>query len=478
MSPHSAPATTLERDRIPLLQKLAFATGENMNFICTGLMTSVLWMPFFNIGLGLKPYVLGVILMIYRAWDAITDPVIGNWSDNARTRWGRRRPFLVVGAVLTACAYPLFWHMPETLSENGKIAYLLGVGLLYFTVYTAWSMPYYGFQLELTPDYDERTRLAAWCTLFAKFGFFIGGWVLAVATSDHFLDPATGKPDIVAGMRFLSWFIAGAILVVGLLPALFVKERYYAREAAAQPRTGLWTSIRESAGCRPLWFLVGASFCLVLGTGSVNTLGQYLNFYYVNQGDLQTANVIAGWKTSVIVVTGIASIPLLTWLGRRYDKRVMISAMLAFSLLGHLLAYVCMTPKYPYLQLVSGVFEASALSAFWLFIPAMKADVADADELHTGRRREGSLNAFFSWFIKVAHTCAFFLGGVLLEVTGFVDPKLAQQPPEVLSRMMGLYIVLPLLIWGAGLLCVWRYPLGRARMAEIRGELENRRGAV
>lgn len=478
MSARPAPAATPPSDRIPLFQKLMFATGENMNFICTGLMTSVLWMPFFNIGLGLKPYVLGLMLMIYRAWDAITDPVIGNWSDNTRSRWGRRRPFLVAGAVLTAAVYPLFWHMPAGLGDQGRIAWLLGVGLVYFTCYTLWSMPYYGFQLELTPDYDERTRLAAWCTLFAKFGFFIGGWILAIATSDRFLDPATGKPDIVAGMRFTSWFIAGAILVVGLLPAFFVKERYYAREAAAQPRTRFWTSIRESAGCRPLWFLVGASFCLVLGSGSVNTLGQYLNFYYVNQGDLQAANVVAGWKTSVIVVTGIASIPLLSWLGRRFDKRAMISAMLAFSLFGHLLAYFCMTPKHPYLQLVSGVFEASALSAFWLFIPSMKADVADADELTTSRRREGSLNAFFSWFIKLAHTCAFFFGGVLLEFTGFVDPKLAAQPPEVLSRMMALYIVLPLAVWGLGLFCVWHYPLGRARMAGIRAELEARRGTV
>lgn len=478
MSAVPAAAPIPEKDRIPLLQKLMFATGENMNFICTGLMTSVLWMPFFNIGLGMKPYVLGLILMVYRAWDAITDPIIGNWSDNARTRWGRRRPFLVVGAILTAAVYPLFWYMPLDLTDQGKITYLIGVGLVYFSFYTLWSMPYYGFQLELTPNYDERTRLAAWCTLFAKFGFFIGGWILALATSDFFLDPATGKPDIVAGMRFTAWFIAGAILVVGMLPALFVKERYYVHEAAAQPRTRLWTSLRESAGCRPLWYLVGASFFLVLGSGSVNTLGQYLNFYYVNHGDLQTANIIAGWKTSVIVVVGIGSIPLLTWFGRRHDKRVMITAMMMFSLFGHLLAYVCMTPKYPYLQIVSGVFEASALSAFWLFIPSMKADVADADELTTARRREGSLNAFFSWFIKVAHTCSFFFAGVLLELTGFVDPKLPEQPPEVLSRMMGLYIVLPLVIWSLGLLCVWKYPLGREKMGNIRTQLEARRGEV
>lgn len=475
------PSVTAERDKIPLLQKIMFASGENMNFVCTGLMTSVLWMPFFNIGLGLKPYVLGVVLMIYRAWDAFTDPIIGNWSDNARTRWGRRRPFLVVGAVLTALVYPFFWHMPDGLSENGMIAYLLGTGLVYFLFYTLWSMPYYGMQLELTPDYDERTRLAAWCSFFGKLGYFVGGWVLAFVTSERFLDPATGKPDIVRGVQFLSWIVAGVILVVGLLPPLFVRERHAPAaggEAAKAPRASLWQSVRESAGCAPLWHLVGGSFFLVVGSGAVATLGQYLNFYYVNHGDLHAANIIGGWKSSVVVTAGIAGIPIWTRLARRHDKRTMVVAMMLTSMGGHLLNYVCLTPEHPYLQIVSGVFESAAISAIWLFVPSMKADTADYDEWHTARRREGSLNAFFSWFVKVAHTVSFFLGGVLLELTGFLDPKLARQPPEVLERMMTIYIWVPLAAWGLGLWCLWRYPLGRSRMAEIRGDLERRRGVA
>jgi GPH family glycoside/pentoside/hexuronide:cation symporter len=156
----------------------------------------------------------------------------------------------------------------------------------------------------------------------------------------------------------------------------------------------------------------------------------------------------------------------------------MVLAMMLTSMSGHLLNYVCLTPEHPYLQIVSGVFESAAISAVWLFLPSMKADTADYDEWHTSRRREGSLNAFFSWFIKVGHTVSFFFGGVLLELTGFVDPKLAQQPPEVLSRMMTIYIWVPIAAWGLGFWCLWRYPLGRRRMAEIRGQLETRRGVV
>ena len=94
-------------ERIPLLQKIVFAVGQKTDWVATGLMTSVLWMPFFNIGMGLNPVVLGCILMVLRAWDAVSDPIMGNISDNARTRWGRRRPFIFVGAITTAALYPL-----------------------------------------------------------------------------------------------------------------------------------------------------------------------------------------------------------------------------------------------------------------------------------------------------------------------------------------------------------------------------------
>ncbi len=149
-------------DRIPTGQKFAFSLGVNMEFISANLMFYVLWMPVFNIGLGISPAILGGILMLFRAWDAITDPVMGNISDNARTRWGRRRPFMFAGAISTACLYPLFWYIPAGWGDAAKVGALIAVGLVYFCSFTLWTMPYYGLQLELTPNYDERTRLAAY----------------------------------------------------------------------------------------------------------------------------------------------------------------------------------------------------------------------------------------------------------------------------------------------------------------------------
>ena len=469
--------TIPESDRIPFGQKIAFAIGGKMDYLATTITVSMLWMPYFNIGLKIDPMLVGLSLMLLRAWDAISDPVMGNISDNARTRWGRRRPFMFVGAILTAALYPFLWRPPEGWGQTGMFIYLLVIGWLFFSSFTCWSMPYYGLQLELTPNYDERTRLTAWMSFFGKLTALGGGWVMAIVTSSWFANPETGEPDIVNGVRVCSWFLAGIIVIFGLLPAIFVKERYYEKETKTQPKDPFWQSIRETFRCKPLWVLIGASFFLSLGNSSVASLGQYVNIYLVNGGRLADASIVDGWRYTTMVVVGILSIPLLTWLSEKFDKKVLVASVLIVAMVGHLLYYVCLVPELPYLQLIPAAMQAGGFSAFWLFLPSMKADVADYDEMDTARRREGALNAFYSWFLKAANTLAMGLGGVMLKISGF-DEMLAEQPADVLERMKWLFLFVPVIIWAFSLVLILYYPLTRQRLSDIRGMLEDRRGKL
>lgn len=473
--PMNLPDPARPSERLPLVTKVAFSIRLTTETVGVGLVVNSLWMPFFNIGMGMSPVVLGIILMIFRAWDAITDPVIANYSDNMRTRWGRRKPFMLGGIIALAFIFPVFWYMPAHLSDHGKFLYLCICGLAFFVATTCYLMPYHSLQLELTPNYDERTRVTFWMSVVGKLTTIAIGWVMAFITSNHFSNPHTGKPDIVDGMRFASVFVAAAVLICGLVPVFFVKERFKQKTLAAMGRESLWLSIKESARCRPLWILISIAFLLVVGTAAVGPLFQYSNIYYVFGGDLAAASVLSGWRAVVTSVAGLAAAPALFALAERFDKIKVLTAMLGLMIASHFLNLFLMTPKMPYLQLVSGASEAIAILGVWMLIPSMKADVADYDEQQTTRRREGSLNAFFSWFIKLAITIAVGSSGFLLAGTGF-DVTLPTQSTTTLDAMRHAYVFIPIACWMMALVVALRYKLTRDVLSDIRKELEARRG--
>jgi GPH family glycoside/pentoside/hexuronide:cation symporter len=341
-----------------------------------------------------------------------------------------------------------------------------------------WAMPYYSLMLEMTPSYDERTRIAGVRSFFCQLSVLVGGWVLAIATSKHFADPVTGEPDIANGMRTVSIWLAALVTVLAVIPAFFVKERYYEKETKKQEKIPLIQGLKDTIANRPLMLLIGIVVFQVFGSGVVNTLGQYINTYYINGGELAKAFTLEGWKATAACLTGIVSIFFWTWVCERLDKKWALMIILACGFIGALLNIFCLTPEYPYLQLVPTVFSAGVIGALWLIVPSMQADAADYDESVTGKRREGSINSVFSWFLKLAFACAGGLSGFVLEWTGFDVAAGKVQPDGVLQNMLICFIVFPIVFWLLAIVMLWFYPLDRKRMDGIRVELENRRGKL
>jgi hypothetical protein len=167
---------------------------------------------------------------------------------------------------------------------------------------------------------------------------------------------ANAAPLSSAVVRICGWLIA-LIVVFGLLPAIFVRDRASGALTERAPES-FRQGLRESLRCGPLWVSIGVSFFLVLGYSSVGAPGQNVNFYYANDGDIAKGAMIAGWRGTVTGLAGVSSILLFTGLGSKYDKRTMVFSMLGLSVGGHLLNLLCMTPKHPYLQIVPAAFEA------------------------------------------------------------------------------------------------------------------------
>lgn len=463
-------------DKVPVSQKLAYAAGSSVEML-TNASVGPMWMPVFNIGFGISPAHLSLIQVIYRMWDAITDPVIGNLSDNTRTKWGRRRPYIFIGAILTALTTPLLWRLSPNWSEMGMIIYIILIGLLFHTSLSIWAMPYNSLMLEMTPNYDERTRVSGYRTVFMKFGVLVGSWILPFAASPYFGNPATGEPDLVRGVQIISIALGLGTIMLGVLPAIFIPERYYAKEASKQAKEPLWQGIKDSFSLKPMWILIGIVVFQVFGNGLTAAMGFYINLYYVNAGKLGDAAVIEGFKGSTAFIVGLAAVPFWIWVCEKLDKKWTLMIIVGSGFVALALNLACITPSYPYLQIVPAVFYASVTASIWLILPSMLADIIDFDEVKTFRRREGNINAVFSWFFKLGSTVAMGLSGFILEWTGF-DSKLGIQPEAVLNKMLFLYIALPAIFWIIAVVLISIYPLNRKAMSEIRSDLEARRGTV
>lgn len=464
-------------DHIPFKQKMAYSAGGAVDWFTSGTVGG-LWMPVFNLGYGISPAKLGLVMVIFRIWDALSDPIIGNISDNTRTRWGRRRPYIFVGAILAAMVTPFMWRLSPAWSEMTMLAYITMIGLLLYTCTTIWAMSYNSLALEMTPNYDERTRLAAYRTIFTKFGVLVGGWILPFAASGWFADPATGKPDLVNGIQHISIGLALVVVVLGTLPAIFVEERYYKKEASRQAKEPLLQGMRDSFKLQPLWMMIAIVCFQVFGNGLTGAIGFYINVFYINAGKLADAAFIEGLKGSIAFVVGMAAVPFWTWVCEKLDKKWTLMIILGSGFISLGLNLVCLNPLYPYLQIVPAVFYASVTASLWLILPSMLADIVDFDEIKTFRRREGNVNAVFSWFFKLFTTVSVGLSGFILTWTGFDASVGETQPDVVLKRMVTLYILLPAICWSVAVVLCWFYPLNRKRMSDIRAELEVRRGKV
>jgi glycoside/pentoside/hexuronide:cation symporter, GPH family len=470
-------------DRVPFGQKLAYGIGNCTENLAIWVPMGMMYMVF-NVGAGMDPILIGWVLALWRVYDAFTDPIMGNISDNTRTRWGRRRPYIVAGAILTGLFLPLMYWMPvewiSTLSATWKqpvmFGWLLVSGILLYTSFTIWAMPYYSLQLEMTPDYNERTSISAYRAFFQKIIGLAGGWFLALATSTYFF--TDGKPDVVNGMRYVGILIGILIITLGVLPGLFTRERYYANTAARQKSQPLIPSLKKTLSTRPFLLLILIVMTQIFGMAIPNTLGSYLNLHYVCGGDLKLSAYYQGVINTAMFAPALLAIPFCTWFSARYGKRMMLYLVTATTALGYLSVYLFYVPGVPWLMIFPAILKGTIATGLWMIAPSMQADIADYDELQTGLRREGSFSSVFSWSTKVAWTIVMLAGGYLLAATGFDSTLKTAQPPEVMERMRHLYVWLPMLFLGLSAFAISRYGLTKSKMTEVREALEARRGAV
>ncbi len=262
-------------DRVPTKEKIIYGVA-GITDTWSAYTINRLQLPIFTIALGLSPTLVGIIMVIYRIWDGFSDPVFGWLSDNTRTRWGRRRPFILVGGVLIGITLPLVFLVQKDWSHNAIVAWLIVTGIMLYTAHSCWNVPYQSLLLEMTPDSRERTNLSAVRAYFQQGSSIVHGLLWFFITLPIFAN-AAGELDTLFGTRVIITILAGLSMVVGILPAFFLRERYY-KVAAQQEKTSIVENFRLTFKNRPFVILAVFSLLYIVGTNFAFGLFTFARF--------------------------------------------------------------------------------------------------------------------------------------------------------------------------------------------------------
>ena len=420
--------------------------------------------PIYNVALGVDPRMLGWALGLPRIMDAFTDPLMGNISDNTNTRWGRRRPYVIVGAFLCMMSFVLIWSPPtKILSTAGIGWFFMGMTFLFYISYTIFAVPWAALGLELTMDYNERTRVQAYRT-------FIQGVGALGLGAMWYLSQIWGDGDDVAGVRIVGWVFGGLILFCGVLPAIFCRERLHVQ---AQDKIAFWTAIKATFSNKTFLLLITITIFVMLGIFMVNNFALYINIYYVFGGDskgVARLNMIANFAFQL---AGLALVPLMAAIATRIGKKKTLVGGLLVVVFAYGTSWFFYTPRAPYLQLLTLALAAPGLACMWTLAQSMLADICDLDEKRTGRRREGMFGASYSWATKAGISLTMIMSGYMLNWSGF-DAELDAQPEKVVTTMRLLYMLVPMFFVGLAALLTSFYPLTEERVNELRAELDSK----
>lgn len=475
MAEQKQPVVAAE-DRVPFWQKMAYGSAGTIDILAVWVMVSIAYQVL-QMELKMSFNQVALILMSLRLWDGIADPVMGWISDNTRSRWGRRRPYIFVGAILSALTYPLIWWFPRELTQGETMGWIIGFGILFYSCFTIWAMPFQSLLMEMTPDYNERTRTASVRGIFQTIAGLFNGFCWWLSLLPIFYVDGIQSPS--NGMRYISLFMAALMLLLGPLPALFVKERYYESELTRkQEKISLVGSLKETLNCRAFLILCVVTVLFLLGTSIFDSYGRYVGTYYVLGGEWGRASWFVGLGTVTYTVVSLIMIQVFKSLSERIGKNNCLFISLGLVLFSVSITWWTNNPNYPYLMLINSFFVGAGYAGLWLMIPSMQVDVVDLDELHTGRRREGSFASIFSWVLKLSFCLGFMLSGPLLQWTGFSDDLQGVELEQALTHMRIGYIVLPVTALVIAAIVLKFFPLNAARLADIRGQLEERRGKV
>ncbi len=438
--------------KLPVKTKLIYGVGDLGNAVVNSAVQFFL-MKFYTDGALVLPALAGSALLIGKIWDAINDPIMGWLTDRNTSRFGKRRVFMLFGAVPLGISIALLWFVPPGLSSLWMFVWIAATFTLFDTFWTLTNVPYYALTSELTDDYDERSSLTAFRMVMAVPAYLIGA-ALTPAIVGLFAIQRSGYGFIGIAYGVLA---ATALIIC----ALGLRERKTASVTA--PESPPWKSLWATLQNKPFVRLLIAYITVNLSFALIKTLMAYFLEYQLNMA-VETTMVMG-----LMLVCVTASLFIWKKISEKIDKGPAYAAGMVIGALA-----VGITFFLPH-EKTAWIYGVAALAGFgfgaqWIFPWAMVADVVDFDRLKTGEQRSGMYYGVWGLVTKLSEALA--LAGTGWILTGFGYVANIEQTEQALLGIRLFFgpipavlilIALPLLVW---------YPITRRSHAEVLRKLE------
>jgi len=461
--------------KVPFGQKIAFGVGMLANQMFPAILG--IFMVVLVQDLGFPGWMWGVLFFLPRIFDCFTDPVMGFISDNTKSKWGRRRQYVFVGAVLMGISFVIMWQLYRENGLDYNFTYFLLWSFVFYLGITIFGVPYVAMGYEMSNDFHERTDIMAIAQWIGQWAWVIAPWFWVIMYDQGWFASAE------VATRELSIWVGVICMLFAMVPAIFIKSESTV-DADYSPLTikniggslkEILSGFKEAFRSKPFRQLCIATFLIYNTFYTIASFSFFIVVYYLFAGDAGAAGI---WPTLFGSVGALATtfivIPIITNMSKKMGKKKAFIVSQAISILGYIMLWFLFIPGKPYMFLFALPFFSFGIGSLFTLMMSMTADVIDLDELSTGQRREGVFGAIYWWMVKFGFAIAGGLTGAIMSMVGF-DPDLAVQPDGAVFGLRVFYSGFPIIGTLIAIYVMWNYDVTEERANEVSEELEKRK---
>ncbi len=468
-------ATTKTRGKVPFGDKVAFGIGMFANQMFPAALA--IFMVVLVQDLGFPGWMWGVLFFLPRVFDSITDPIMGFISDNTKSRWGRRRQYVLLGALIMGIAFVVMWQLYRENGVDYNFTFFLLWSFVFYLGLTIFSVPYVAMGYEMSNDFHERTSIMAVAQWIGQWAWVIAPWFWVIMYDQGWFESA----DVAT--RTLAVWVGIFCMVFAMVPAIFLKSKSTVNEDYS-PLTvsNIGGSLKEilqgfveAFKSPPFRKLCIATFFIFNAFNTIAAFSFFIVVYYLFNGDAGAAGI---WPTLFgslgALITTFLVIPIVTKMSKVMGKKKAFVTSQGISVLGYIMLWFLFIPGKPFMFIFALPFFSFGIGSLFVLMMSMTADVIDLDELSSGKRREGIFGAIYWWMVKFGFAIAGLLSGAILSLVGF-DADAAQQTESAITGLRAFYSGVPILGTLIAIYVMWDYDVTEERANEIRAELEKRK---